>query len=71
MSSYTQPQSLCQLVLTRMKERPLVENAALPHTETKKLAHPFISFSSKSMPLPELVQRRSVLFLFQINFVYW
>ena len=71
MSSYTQQQSLCQLVLTRIKERPLVENAALRHTETKKLAHLFISFSSKSMSLPELVQRRSVLFLFQINFVNW
>ena len=26
----------------RMKENPLVENAVLPHTETRKLAHLFI-----------------------------
>ena len=39
---HTQQQSLSQLVSTRMKEKPLVENVVLPHTETKKLAHPFI-----------------------------
>ena len=39
---HNQQQSLCQLVSTRMKDKPLVENAVLPHTETKKLAHPFI-----------------------------
>ena len=35
-------QSLSELLSTRMKEKPLVENAVLPHTETKKLVHPFI-----------------------------
>ena len=39
---HTKQQSLCQLVSTRMKENPLVENAVLPDTETKKKAHPFI-----------------------------
>ena len=50
-----------------MKDKPLVENAVLPHTETKKLAHPFIFHSS----LPVLVPIRSALFLFQTNFVNW
>ena len=51
-----------------MRENTLVvENAVLPPTETKKQAHALI----KSMTLPELVQRRSVLLLFQSNFVNW
>ena len=43
---HTQQQSLGQLVSTSMKEKPLVENVLLAHTETKNLAHPFI-FSVK------------------------
>ena len=39
---HTLKQSLSQLVLTRMKERPFVENPALPHTETKKVVDPFV-----------------------------
>ena len=39
---HTQHKSLCQLVSTGMGEKPSVENAVLPHTETKKLVHPFI-----------------------------
>ena len=45
----------------------LVENAVLPPTDTKKQAHALI----KSITLPELIQRRSVLLLFQTNFVNW
>ena len=32
---------------------------------------PILSFSIKSIPLPELVPIRSALFLFQTNFVNW
>ena len=56
---HTQQQSLCQLGSTRMKEKPLLENAVLPDTETKKLAC-ILSLSIKS-----------VLFLFQTNFANW
>ena len=38
----TQEQSLCHLVLTKMKENLLAENAVLSHTETKKLVQTFI-----------------------------
>ena len=38
---HTQHKSSCQLVSTVMGEKPLVENAVLPHAETKKLVHPF------------------------------
>ena len=44
-----------------MKEKPPVENAVLPHTETKKLE--YMPFSIKLIPLLEMVQRRPVLFL--------
>ena len=36
-------QSLFQLVSTRIKGKPLVENAVLSHTGTKKLVHPSYS----------------------------
>ena len=39
---HTQQQSLCQQVSARIEKKPLVENAVLRNTETKKLAHPFI-----------------------------
>ena len=39
---HIQQHSLRQLVSTRMKDKPLEENAVLPDTETNKLAHPFI-----------------------------
>ena len=58
---HTQQQCLCQLVSMRMKEKHLAESLVLLPTEIKKLAH---FFSFKSIPLIELVQRRSVLFLF-------
>ena len=33
---------VCQILSTKMKEVLLVKKAVLPHTETKKPAHPFI-----------------------------
>ena len=64
---HTQHKSLFQLVSIKTKEKPLVENTVLPDTKAKNIAHPFIF---KSIPLPELVQRHSVLVLFQTNFVH-
>ena len=56
----TQQQSLCQLVSAKVKEKFLVENTVVFYTESKQLVSHFILF--KLIPLPELVQRRSVLF---------
>ena len=42
-----------------MKEKPLVENAISPDTKLRN-KH-LLSFSIKLIPLPELVQRRSIL----------
>ena len=39
---HIQQQYLSQLVSTRTKEKPLVENPVLPNAETKKLAHSLI-----------------------------
>ena len=62
----TQQQSLCQLVSAKVKEKLLVENTVLLYAESKQLVSHFILF--KLIPLPELVQGRSVLFLFHTKF---
>ena len=65
----TQQQSLCQLVSAKVKEKLLVENTVLLYAESKQLVSHFILF--KLIPLPELVQGRSVLFLFHTKLVNW
>ena len=39
---HAQQQSLRHLILRRMKDKPLVENAILSHTETNELTYSFI-----------------------------
>ena len=39
---HTQQQSLRHLISRRMKEKPLVENVILSHTETNELTYSFI-----------------------------
>ena len=54
------------------QENPLEKNRILSHYLIQKLRNQcFLSFSIKSISLPELAHRCSVLFLLQTDFINW